>query len=1286
MRPHVLLVAADIDQRAGMARALQSSGCAVELASDAKRALKLAADRHFAMVIVVSGSTSVVEILTLRDTVPRLIVLFERADALARLQRSHPEIEAIPFNKSNERAVINRIAEMLKSTTEHGEGAPAPSMLRMDGGTLDLAGYRFIAAEGREVTLSRAEADLLRELAQNPLQTLSREQLRRTVTRRSATHFEQDAEPFDRSIDMLVARVRRKIEPDPKAPQFLVTVPGVGYKLVVPQQNLDAIKAAARLSEPERRQITALCCGLVGAMNFAISLDPEDLSKITKSFQDAAIAAITRVAGTIAYVTPDQILAVFGYPEAHENDAERAVEAALDALTNIRQSVSLKGEVLPARVGIATGLVLAGPEQTIGGPAAIATALCAAAPENAVLITSTVRRLLSAAFICGKPHRKTLGEFSEPVNAFLVTGRRTVGSRFKATHPKKVTGLVGRERELHQLIALWERARRGEGQVALICGEAGIGKSHLSEFFLTRLSGQLHLTLRYQCSSQHQNTPFYPVISHLEHAMGFEPSDTSELKLSKLETALLQAGEMTPNDIGLYAQLLSISAPERELSPSLTPKRQKELTMAALIRHLQSIAAKQPLIIVLADVHWADSSTLQLVSRIIPLIKAARILLLIKFRPEFVPPWPNEPHVTLLRLERFGREESLAIISAETGGRNLPRELAEQILDRADGIPLFLEELTRAVMDAQSIKDAAHLGRATGPLVTPTVPATLLESLTARLDQLGAAKEIAQIGSAIGREFSGALLASIASDSASSLQQSLAQLVSSGLISVVGKFPDATYAFKHALVRDAAYATLSRTTRQRHHARIADVLENSFGFTVETQPELLAHHLAQAGLIPRAIEYLRKAARRAVERSANAEAITHLTRALELLQLDHDSVQYQAERFSLEAMLCQAMIERYGYAAQTTRDTLIRARTLVEASTEPSGKFAVLYGIWASHYVAGDVVKQRSAAADFLDEAERSKDTASKCVGHRLIGTTHLTTGEFAAGLRHLKQAWAQYNPVRHGSYRFQYGQEIGASTLCYLSWALWHLGYIEQGSHAATEALALADKLSHPHTVVYTTCHARGFMDLFRRRHEDMHNYARSVISICNEHGFLHWANCGAILNAWATVCAGPVDQGIQMLQEGVTAWQKAGARLWMPMFLTLQAQAFSKAGRNKDSLKMINRAIAICETTGERWAMAEVLRTKASLVSQAGAEKRGEVEAILLDSLDVAKRQGARSWQLRASCDLSILWERQGRNRQAFELLQPIYDQFTEGLATEDLRAARKLLQSLRRKIAEE
>ena len=766
--------------------------------------------------------------------------------------------------------------------------------------------------------------------------------------------------------------------------------------------------------------------------------------------------------------------------------------------------------------------------------------------------------------------------------------------------------------------------------------------------------------------------------------MGFEQTDTPELELEKLEAALSQAVEPTQEDICLYAQLLSIPTLEPKPSMKLTPQRRKDLTIAALSRHLQCLADKQPLIIVLADAHWIDSSTLELVNNIIPLIKTTRVLFLIKFRPEFIPQWAHEPHVTMVHLERMARQDSLALISEVTGDTKLPAVLQEQIINRADGVPLFIEELTKTVLESELVQNVGDRYVAVGLPDSLAIPVSLLDSLTARLDRLGAAKEVAQIGAVIGREFSHTLLAAVASQSASSLQAALEQLATSELISISGEPPDATYAFKHALVRDAAYATLSRAKRQRFHIRIADALERGFPSTTETQPELVAHHLAQAGFNARAVDHLRTAGQRAIERSANAEAIGHLTRALELLQSSHDSPQSKRAQFSVEAMLGQAMIARYGYAAPRTRQTLLRARTLIDDSTNPSHKFPVLYGIWASHYVAAEAAKQRSAAVEFLTEAERIRDTALKCIGHRLVGTTHVTMGEFATGLHHLKQARALYNPEHHARYRHQYGQDIGASTLCYLSWALWHLGYVEQASAAASEAMRLAEKLSHPHTLVYTICHVRAFIDLFRRRYEEMQQCAGLVVSICNENGFSHWANFGTILNGWSAVCGGQVAQGIEMLREGSAGWQEGGARLWVPTFLMLEAEACAKAGRDESALRAIEQALTISESTGERWAMAEVLRTKASYLQSTGRGNWREIENILLDSLAMAKRQQARCWELRTSCDLSRLWQRQGRNRKALELLQSVYDQFTEGFDAADLHDARALLRSLREKCA--
>jgi predicted ATPase len=455
---------------------------------------------------------------------------------------------------------------------------------------------------------------------------------------------------------------------------------------------------------------------------------------------------------------------------------------------------------------------------------------------------------------------------------------------------------------------------------------------------------------------------------------------------------------------------------------------------------------------------------------------------------------------------------------------------------------------------------------------------------------------------------------------------------------------------------------------------------------IEAQPELLAHHLAQAGSIERAIDYLRKAGQRSIERSANAEAIGHLTGALGLLQSLPNSPKRKQTELDLQVMMAQAMIASHGYAAPSTLRILLQAKELIDESTCLSQKFAILFGIWVCHHLAGEVDKQRDVALEFLAAAKRTDDTAVQCVGHRILGTTYVTMGEFGSGLHHLKQARALYDPEHHADYRHQYGPDIGAAALCYLSWALWHLGHFDQASEAATEAMKLAEKLSHPQTLVYTICHARAFMDIFRRRRQDMQSYASRVISICNENGFSpRWASWGRILDGWAAICAGDVDRGTTVLQKAVAGWQKEGAR-WMPMFLILEAEGHVKAGRDEPALQAIEQALATCEDTGERWTMAEVLRTKARILLSTGLAESDEIEAILLNSLEIARRQQARCWELRTSCDLARLWQGQGRNREALKLLQSVYDQFKEGFDEADLRNARALVRRLRREVSQD
>jgi predicted ATPase len=820
----------------------------------------------------------------------------------------------------------------------------------------------------------------------------------------------------------------------------------------------------------------------------------------------------------------------------------------------------------------------------------------------------------------------------------------------------------------------------------LLCGEAGIGKSRVFETWLDRIADEPHFTLRHQCSPHHTNSPFYPVINQLEHAARFEREDTPDEKLRKLEAVLSQAGAATVADAPLFAALLSIPTDGLYSSPNLTPQRQRDLTIAALLRQVLSLALTRPVVIELADAHWVDSSTLELLSRCIASIKTARVFVFCSFRPEFFPHWLDESHVAMLRLDRLSREQTGDIIFDVAGGKELPCELREQIMSKADGVPLFAEELTKTVLETGLLQDAGDRYAPVGPLPPVAIPTTLLGSLTARLDRLGPSKEIAQIGAAIGREFSYRLLAAVAPLSGPSLQDALAYVAASELLFTRGEPPDATYIFKHALVQDAAYATMVRSKRQQLHRRIADALMAGFSETVETQPKLLAHHLAEAGVTEGAIEHLQKAGRRAIECSANAEAILHLTRALELLRSLPESPERKHVMLGLEVMLSQAMTASRGYAAPETREILLRAKTLIDDLTDPSQKFAILYGIWACHYVAGEFAKLRDAAMEFLTQAERHNDTAALCIAHRALGTTCVTTGEFADGLHHLERARALYDSGQHPPYRFQYGQDIGVTALCYLSWALWHLGYVDQASEIADEAMKRAEELSHPHTLVYAICHARGFLDLFRRRCEDTQLYASLVVSLCTENGFAHWINCGRIFEGWAELRRGKMDQGIEVIRAGVLGWQKAGARLWLPTFLTLEAEACADLGRGEAALQAIEEALAISKDTGERWAMAEVLRVKARLLQAAGQAEAEEIETILVNSLEIARRQQARCWELRASCDLARLWQDQGRESKALKLLQSIYDQFTEGFDTADLREAKALMGSLRRNAGRE
>ena len=1098
--------------------------------------------------------------------------------------------------------------------------------------------------------------------------------------------FAQNAVDIDVLFDLTEADLEKMGIPLGDRKRVLKAIAGY-QQSSTPRTIVTAATVASPHSEGERRHLTVLFCDLVGSTGIAVELDPEELSGVIRRFEDTCAAVIKHFGGHIGRFMGDGLLVYFGYPQANEDDAERAVRAGLEIVANVGKLLLPSGEPLQVRVGIATGLVVVG--ETIGEGVAqeqavfgetpnLAAHLQQLAAPNSVIVAASTNQLLGSAFVCADLGLVKVKEKSKPVAAWRVIGECVVESRFEAMRPKRLTRFVGREEQLSRLSNLWEQAKQGAGQVMLLCGEPGIGKSRTSNTLLDSIAEEPHTKIRYQCSPHHTNSPFFPVINQLERAARFEREDLPNTKLDKLEAVLSQAGDASLADAPLYAALLSIPSGARYPALNLTPRRQKELTIAALSRQLLGLASSRPALLLIEDVHWIDATTLEAISGSIRLIKTARVFLLITFRPEFMPPWLDQSQVTMLRLNRLPREQVGAMVIDVTNGKELPREVYDQIVSRTDGVPLFVEELTKTVLESGQLHAVGDRYIAIAPLPSLAIPATLHDSLIARLDRLASIKEIAQIGAALGREFPYRLLAAVAPIAGAPLEAALAQLGAAELIFARGKPPDSTYIFKHALVQEAAYASLLLSKRLRLHGQIADALDQHFPEIIELHPELMAHHLAAAGLTERAIEYLQKAGERAIQRSANVEAIGHLKRAHELVQSLPNHQGRTRKALELVVLLGQAMIAGRGYAAAETKEVLLQAKALIDESTDPAQKFSILYGIWACHYVGGEVVLQKDAALDFVREAERHGDSAALCLSHRALGTTYVTMGEFVPGRQHLERARALYNPAEHEQFRYQYGQDIGATVLCYLCWALWHLGYFDQASEVAAEAVRHADEVAHPHTQVYTICHARGMLDIFRRRPDETPSYAGLVVSLCDEHGFPFWAAAGRILNGWAATCQGEAERGIKQFRDGLAAWRSTGARLWLPMFLALEAEAHAKAGHSDTALQVIAEALLISEETGERWAIAEILRIKAGLLRATGLPTE-EAETLLLSSLQIARHQHARSWELRTACDLARLWQHQGRGAEALQLVQTIYDHITEGFDTADLRDAEALLLEL-------
>jgi class 3 adenylate cyclase len=712
-------------------------------------------------------------------------------------------------------------------------------------------------------------------------------------------------------------------------------------------------KTVTETEEAERRYLTVMFCDLVGSAALSARLDPEDMWRVMASYHACITEIISRYHGKVARYMGDGVLAYFGYPLAQEDNADQAVRAALalvDAIANLRTVV---GTVLKARIGIATGTVVVSEllideitveKAVVGETPNLAARLQTLAEPGTVLICPSMHRLTGGYFDYREISPLTLKGWTEPVSIWQVVGTSGVESRFEAKHSAKLPPLFGREEEIDLLVRRWRLATQEEGRAVLLTGEPGIGKSHIAVAFDERLQNEPHITLRYFCSAHHTNSALFPFISQLERVAGFERSDSSSEKLSKLE-ALIAQSTADPEHMAVLASLLALPAGDHYQCQDLSPQRRKEKTFTALLAQLDGLAARHPVFIIFEDVHWIDPTSLELLAATVEHVPQLRILLLITARPEFTLPWPSYPHLTTISLRRLGRRDGVALVERVTGGKALPREVMDQILAHTDGVPLFIEELTKMVLEVGLLQERDGEFVLERPLPPLAIPTTLQASLMARLDRLSPVREVAQVGAVAGRDFHYELLNAVAGLPSERLDDALDQLVRSELIFRRGEIPHAVYTFKHVLVRDAAYAGLLKSRRVHLHAAIADALEQRFPEIAQTQPETLAYHLTEAGLIEKAIGYWLQAGKDAALRWANLEAISHLERGIELTGRLPAGERTDKIELDLQMALSPCLIATHGPAANKAVATFSRARELCERldladGAQPTGTIA----------------------------------------------------------------------------------------------------------------------------------------------------------------------------------------------------------------------------------------------------------------------------------------------------------------------------------------------------------
>jgi class 3 adenylate cyclase/predicted ATPase len=1036
----------------------------------------------------------------------------------------------------------------------------------------------------------------------------------------------------------------------------------------------------------ERRHLTVMICDLVGSTALSARLDPEDMGAVIDAYQATCARITLSYDGFIADFRGDGIFAYFGYPRAHEDDAERTVRAALEIVAAVTRLETRAGEPLSVRIGIATGLVIVGDlrgegslreHSVIGDAPNLAARLQTLVEPNMVVVADSTRRLLGNLFRLRDLGRHELKGIGGPIGAWVVEGLSASESRFKAVRRAGPADLIDRHAEMKFLLERQRQAWKGEGQIMLISGEAGIGKSRLAATLAERVVKEQYAQFRYQCSPYNVNSALRPIIEQLERAAEFKSDDTSWVRLEKLEAHLAKGPSQVQAVAPLFAALLSIPFGDRYPTLTFSPAQQRRRTLAALLDQFEGHARRQPILLLLEDAQWADATSLELFDLIVERARQLPILVLITFRSEFDPPWVGLANVSTLTLGRLDSEYSENIVTQVTGGRALPTEVMRHIVAKTDGNPLFVEELTKAVLEGGILAEHAGGYRLDGPLPPLAIPATLQDSLMARLDRLVSVKEIAQIGAAIGREFSYSLIRLVVARDETALKHALTELEEAELVYRDGEPPEAVYSFKHALVRDAAYESMLKSRRQRLHGQIARALEDGFPDVVTSEPEILAHHFTEAGIVEPAINYWLKAGNLALSRSANAEAVKHLRRGIELILDLPPSPERVRKELDFYLALGPAVAATEGDAAHETSRVFARASELLGDGGTPTEQMTVLWGNYLAHTMRAEHSSAIEVARQCVILAAAHEHPGVSALASRFMGQTLHFMGALVDARGHLERTLAicAANQQTIATYR-RFGTDDQVNTLTFLAVTLLLLGYPDQSAAVAEQAVSRARAIGLAFTTAVALSHMAVLGTIGGDPRLALAN-ADEAIAISVENEFASADHRARFFRGALLAQSGEPEPGIEQMRNAMAAAEGNSERNRRTVYLCHAASAHASLSHPDIGLGLLDEAVQIAETTSERFFEAELHRLRGTVLLSLGRKTEAETE--LRRALTIAQQQQARWWELRAATSLAKHLRDEGRHADACSVLKPVFDWFVEGFDTPDLKDAKALLDQL-------